>query len=145
MKVNLRAALDAEDACRKALAAALADYGEGYVGAPRLTGGKLAGVNCWWFAAGGGDTGEMPKNAPLAVLHMDARVEGVFADRQRAWEFAFATLAALPVRGGNVQALYRNGNPTNEYDYFTIDGREGKQGLWFVTVPLRIVFNCQGT
>lgn len=144
MKLNLRAALDAEGACRKALAAALADYGEGYVGAPRLTGGVLAGINCWWLAVGGGPSTRGAPNSTPAALDMDARIEGIFADRHRGWEFAFAAISVMPIKGaGNVQTLYLNGNPSNEYDYFAIAGREGKSGLWRVTVPCRIVFNCQ--
>jgi hypothetical protein len=140
--MNVRAALDAEEVCKKALAAALADYGDGYVGAPRLTAGELAGVNCWWFAAGGGTTTRQAPNAPVCSLDMDARIEGVFADRHRAWEFAFTALAALPIKGGIVQTCYLNGNPSNEYEYFLIAGRTGKHGLWRASVPLRIVFNC---
>ncbi len=140
--VNLRAALDAEEACQKVLAAALATFGDGYVGAPRLTGGKLAGVNCWWFSVGGGPTTRPAPNAPVASLDMDARIEGVFADRHRGWEFAFSAIAALPIKSGIVQTAYLNGNPSNEYDYFTLAEREGKHGLWHAHVPLRIVFNC---
>lgn len=140
--VNLRAALDAEEACQKALAGALTRFGEGYVGAPRLTGGVLAGVNCWWLAVGGGPTSRAAPNAPVAALDMNARIEGVFEDRHRGWEFAFAAIATLPIRAGIVQTLYLNGNPSNEYEYFELADREGKHGLWRVHVPLRIVFNC---
>lgn len=140
--LNLFAALEAEEACKKVLSAALPAYGAGYVGAPRLQGGELVGVNCWWFAVGGGPTSRTTPNAPVASLDMDARIEGVFADRHRGWTFAFTALAALPIRGGNVQTCYLNGNPSNEYAYFTISERPGKHGLWHVQVPLRIVFNC---
>lgn len=139
-EINLSAALDAETTCQQALTAALDGYGEGYVGAPRLTGGELAGVNSWWFSVGGGATTRLP-NAPIHALDMDAVLEGVFADRQRAWKFAFAAMGALPIRGGIVQTCYCNGNPTNTYEYFVIAGREGQHGLWHAVVPLRIAFN----
>ena len=142
MNMNLNAAIDAEKVCRDAFAVALATYGQGYCGAPRLTGGQLESVNCWWFAVGGGSSSRGAPNAPVAALDMDARIEGVFSERPRAWAFAFAAIAALPIRGGNVQTLYLNGNPSNEYEYFALAGREGKHGLWRVHVPMRIVFNC---
>ena len=141
--INVRAALDAEAECVKQLKGALAAFGEGYVGAPRLTGGKLAGVNCWWFYVGGGESGNIPRNAPTVSLDMGAGIEGVYADRARAWEMAFTVLGALPIKGGIVQTLFRDGNPTNVYDYFELAERDGKHGLWRVSVPLRIAFNCQ--
>lgn len=142
--MNIRAALQAEAIVLDALKARLADYGEGYVGAPRLTGGQLAGVNCWWLAVGGGTSSRGAPNSAPAALDMDARVEGVFSSRQRGWEFALSALWALPVRSGIVQAFYLNGNPSNEYDYFPVEGREGKHGLWHAVVPCRIVFDCRG-
>lgn len=140
--VNTRCVPDAEAVCLQVLSPKLAKYGQGYIGAPKLIDGILSAVNLWWFSIGGGPSSILG-NTLAVSMDMDAQLEGVFADRDAAWAFAFDALAAIPItRNGIVQSLHRRPgeNPNTQYEYFALAGREGRHGLWHVTVPLRIAF-----
>lgn len=139
--MNLDAAIDAETKVMDKLRAALADFGDGFVGAPRVSSeGAVNGVNQWWFVIGGGDPSNLPQNGPVTTLAMGARLDGIFVDRKRAWQFAMSALAVMPVVV-SVARLHRLGNPECQLSSFEVHGRNDSVLLWRVMLPARIVFD----
>lgn len=120
---------------------ALAEFGAGFVGAPRLLEGELNGYDQWWFILTGNDMRNQPRQAKQTAFTGEAYVEGVFADRSRAWEFIVAAHEVLPVVSTRSIRELSTGSasPTNQLEPFKLHGRDGQFLLNHVVVPLFIV------
>jgi hypothetical protein len=133
----------AELAIWQILTVSLADFGQGFVGAPRVIKGALNGVDQWWFAIGGESQGNQLNTTKQKAYDGGATIEAVFTDRARGWQFVVAVMEALPLTNTDpVRSLHKGtGNPSNVYEYFKIHNRPGEHGLWRVTIPLHLVFD----
>jgi hypothetical protein len=140
-ELNRKAFSIAEQAAMEVLRPALAEFGAGFIGAPRLLEGELNGFDQWWFIITGNDMRNQPLFAQQTAFTGEAYVEGVFSDRARAWEFIVAAHEVLPVKFvKSIRELSTgSSSPTNQLEPFKLHGREGQWLLNHVVVPLFIV------
>jgi hypothetical protein len=140
--LNPKAFAIAEETAMRVLNESLKEtHNEGFVGTPRLLEGTLDGYDQWWFLLTGNDMRNQPLFATQTAFTGEAYAEGIFEDRQRAWEFIIRVHQALPIkRERSIHELSTGGSsPTNQLEFFELHGREGKFGLYHVVVPLFIV------
>lgn len=117
-------------------------HGKGFFGSPRMVGGKLNGVNQWWFIVGGEAPTNASKIGKQKSFKSRAVVEGVFEDVDRAYELIPRVHELLPIEHEkSVHSLYSNGGgcETVALEFYEINGRDGMYGLYHVLIPLNIV------
>lgn len=100
--------------------------------------------NTWALKVGGGGDVRNTWTAPITELRMDADIEGLFLERERAQQFALKVLRALPImRVENVQVfrLKTGGMPDIKFKDVTLGNETSTRIVWTVTIGCEIVFN----
>jgi hypothetical protein len=100
--------------------------------------------NVWALKMGGGGDVRNTWTAPITELRMDADIEGMFLERERAQVFALKVLQSLPImRVENVQMfrLRTGGMPDIKFKDVTMGNETEVRIIWTVTIGCEIVFN----
>jgi hypothetical protein len=100
--------------------------------------------NVWALKMGGGGDVRNTWTAPITELRMDADIEGMFLERERAQQFALKVLQCLPImRVENVQMfrLRTGGMPDIKFKDVTMGNETDVRIVWTVTIGCEIVFN----
>jgi len=100
--------------------------------------------NVWALKMGGGGDVRNTWTAPITELLMDADIEGMFLERERAQQFALKVLQCLPImRVENVQMfrLRTGGMPDIKFKDVTMGNETDVRIIWTVTIGCEIVFN----
>lgn len=100
--------------------------------------------NTWALKVGGGGDVRNTWTAPITELRMDADIEGIFLERERAQQFALKVLQALPIsRIKNVQMfrLKTGGMPDIKFKDITLGNESSARLVWTISIGCEIVFN----
>ena len=147
MADQINAWYNAEQRCFKHLVKAV----KGMDGRNSFLGKLPVGVvNCWAFftGGGGGEAKVTPAARPCACWRINARIEGLFVEREAAQRVAGLIRNSLPADSttdGLTGIQLLRWTDEADIDDDVVEVRGSNVAVWRLTIPMELVFNNTAT